>query len=138
MRSRPRLERGLGGGLKGNATAPTLCDPLDARDRRMIRVLYHSAVEPFWLHAPLSNSHRNERAPAYKAVSSSLYTSMGDPHLGDAVKCVLVCSMHFHSHRTESRTDVLNCMLATQPTLILMPVLKRQSAVAMGNTHLEA
>ena len=49
---------------------------MDAEDRRMIRVLYHSAVEPYWLRVPLSNSHRNEREPASNAVSSSLYTSM--------------------------------------------------------------
>ena len=55
-----------------DGTAPALW----AQWKRKIWVLFHSEVEPFWLHAPLSNFHRNERGPASNAVSSSLYTSM--------------------------------------------------------------
>ena len=58
---------------RADATAPA---PWAQWMRKIFRVPFQSEVEPFWLHAPLSNSHRNERGPASNALSSSLNPSM--------------------------------------------------------------
>lgn len=40
----------------------------------IVWIILYAAVEPFWLHTPLSNLHRNEVSRASNALSLTLYT----------------------------------------------------------------